>query len=392
MTREYPPYVVGGVAVHTYHLVRTLREKGVEVDVASFGNPRQSGNGVFFLEPTSSIISRRNENISRDLRVPLDIVRFTRFTQGLIRERKYDVVHVQEPYVGGLVKHPCKVTTVHDTSYGEMKAIVHSGLTGHNLKRAVFFSTLGYVMEFASIATSNAIIVPSPQVKEELIHVYKARRKRIFVIPNGVEPPKTGEPSRDEARRTLGLPRDKVVIFTVAQHIARKRLDVLLKALAILRERADGFKAVIGGEGPLTPLLKEMARELGLLGDYVEFTGWIPSGKLPLYYRASDVFVVTSEYEAGPMTLLEAGLRGVVLVSSRIPGLPALMREGVEGLRFPPGDPEALASILHRLIEDPSLRAKLSAGARRFAEGLTWDRVAGLTIRVYDEVLQACGS
>ena len=79
-------------------------------------------------------------------------------------------------------------------------------------------------------------------------------------------------------------------------------------------------------------------------------------------------------------------------MSSRIPGLPALMREGVEGLRFPPGDPEALASILHRLIEDPSLRAKLSAGARRFAEGLTWDRVAGLTIRVYDEVLQACGS
>ncbi len=391
--REYPPYTVGGVATHTYHLVRALRARGVWVDVVSYGyrgGVAESSRGrVFFLEPRSSIISRRDEGVARDIGVPRDILRLTRFVHALLEREGYDIVHVQEPYVGGLISYRAKVTTIHDTSYGEIRAIFHTALNAHNARRAVFFATMGYWMEYASIATSKLIITPSPQVRDELIHVYHAW-KPVLVIPNGVEEPGPWEPGREEAKKLLGLG-DRLVVFTVAQHVARKRIETLLYAARLLRGKWEGrVVVVIGGRGPLTPWLRREAERLGLEG-FVRFTGWIPGEKLPLYYRAADVFVVTSEYEAGPITLLEAGIRGVALVSTSIPGFPALLSHGVNALLYPVGDYRALARLLDELLGDEGLRERLGREAVAFASRFTWKRVAGLTLSAYRRVLGRSG-
>jgi len=386
-TREYPPFIVGGISRHTFYLTKYLRKKGVKVKVVSFGDPRLSDEDTLFIEPKSSIISRKPEGIARDVKVSLDIARFTNIVRSALRNGEFDILHVQEPYVGGLISYEYKVTTIHDTSFGEIRSYLKY-LDSGSLKRVVFYIAAGYAMEFASVATSRIIISPSPDVVWEMVRVYRAPRERIRLIPNGVEEPPDDEPDKLTARRLLGLPEDYFIIFTTAQHVARKRLETLVRATRVLRERNfRRFLAVIGGTGPLTGYLKKLTVDLGVQG-VVKFTGWIPDKELPLYYRAADVFVVTSEYEAGPLTMLEAGIRGIPLVVADVPsGFMAIARNNVDCLKFKLGDAVDLAEKLVALGSDYGLWAELSRRARTFASAFRWDSIADKTVSVYREVL-----
>jgi len=364
-----------------------LRKRGVKVKVVSFGDPRLSDEDTLFIEPKSSIISRKPEGIARDVKVSLDIARFTNIVRSALRNGEFDILHVQEPYVGGLISYEYKVTTIHDTSFGEIRSYLKY-LDSSSLKRVVFYIAAGYAMEFASVATSRIIISPSPDVVWEMVRVYRAPRERIRLIPNGVEEPPDDEPDKLTARRLLGLPEDYFIIFTTAQHVARKRLETLVRATRVLRERNfRRFLAVIGGTGPLTGYLKKLTVDLGVQG-VVKFTGWIPDKELPLYYRAADVFVVTSEYEAGPLTMLEAGIRGIPLVVADVPsGFMAIARNNVDCLKFKLGDAVDLAEKLVALGSDYGLWTELSRRARTFASAFRWDSIADKTVSVYREVL-----
>jgi len=387
ITREYPPSIVGGVGTHTYYLAKYLKKKGVNVKVVSFGDPKLSNEEVLFVKPNSSIISRESKSIIEDAKIPLDIARFTNIVKQLLRSKEYDIVHVQEPYVGGLVNYEYKVTTIHDTSFGEIKGYLKY-FESKSLKRIAFYIALGYAMEYASIITSKIIISPSLDVAWEMIKVYNVPSVKIRVIPNGIEDPPNNEPDKITARQILGIPKDFFVIFATAQHVARKRLDVLIRAAKTLKNR--GYRKImiiVGGFGPLTDYLKRLTSDLEV-NDIVKFTGWIPNEKLPLYYRAADVFVITSEYEAGPLTMLEAGIRDIPLIVADVPsGFMALARHGVHCLKFKPNDYVDLAEKIVSLIYDYKLWKTLSNGARKFASNFKWDIIAEKTIIVYRGIL-----
>ena len=122
----------------------------------------------------------------------------------------------------------------------------------------------------------------------------------------------------------------------------------------------------------------------------MKFTGWIPDEKLPLYYRATDIFAVTSEYEAGPLTMLEAGIRGIPLVVSNVQsGFMMIVRDGLHCLKFTLGDPFDLAEKIMLIMNDYGLWRRLSKGAKIFASLFKWDRIAEKTIFVYKEVLSS---
>jgi glycosyltransferase involved in cell wall biosynthesis len=387
VSREYPPFVVGGVARHTFSLTKYLRKRGVAVKVVSFGDPGLSSDDVVFIKPRSSIISREPRSVAEDSKVLLDIARFTNAVKTVLKSEDFDVLHVQEPYVGGLVSFERKVTTIHDTSFGEVRSYLKYFDSG-SFRRLVFYVTTGYAMEFASIATSKAVINPSLDVMWEMIKVYRVPREKLRVIPNGVEDPAYGEPDKPTSRRILRLPEDYFIVFTTAQHVGRKRIETVVKAARVLRDRGfKSFKVVIGGRGPLTKYLEGLATDLGVR-DVVCFAGWIRDEELPLYYRVADVFVISSEYEAGPITMLEAGIRGVPLVVSDVPsGFLMIARDGVHCLKFKVGDADDLANKILVLSSDYGLWKRLSQGARDFASVFRWDSVAGKTVDVYKEVL-----
>jgi glycosyltransferase involved in cell wall biosynthesis len=186
VTREYPPFEVGGVAVHTFNLVKSLEALGVTCKVLSFGDPNCSTKQVTFIEPHSSIIRKSDSPVYMDFKIPFDILRLTQAANQLLQSSSFDVVHVEEPYVGAFVRHPHKITTVHDTSVGEMQAIFNQKLSLPNLKRVVFYVVFGLFFEFLSAASSTQVIVPASQVKTELRRYYGVSEAKLSIVRNGV--------------------------------------------------------------------------------------------------------------------------------------------------------------------------------------------------------------
>jgi len=396
VTREYGRFIVGGAGVVATKLTEYLRREGVEVHVLSFGAPVYSNDLDHYIDPKSSILveSRQITRASHDIMLFHDIFRITREAQVLSSKLGVDVLHVQEPYVGGLIPHKTKITTIHDTSYGEIQTLRVTGFRNiQSIKKLVFYSTLGFMMEYASITSSRIIIAPSNIVKNELIKVYKVSPEKVLVIHNGVDVPDENEISykkKLEAKTRLGLPQEKLIVFTAMRHIPGKRVDLLIEAVYKLLRRNTSLKknllVVIGGTGPITPQLKRLTSNLGL-NDVVVFTGWIPRDIINLYYLASDIYVFPSSSESAPLSLLEACAYGLPVITTRVGDYAVMMKNLHHTIVIPPNNVNKLAEALLMLIQDEQLRKQLSKNAREFAKHFSWREIARRHLEVYEVLI-----
>jgi len=360
------------------------------VTVVGFGDPRVSSDNELFIPPSSSLLERGTTKLFKDLLLVEDIAKLTNFTKKLLYEKHFDIVHVQEPFVGGLITYPTrKVTSFHTSGLGEVKALLnYSRLpSSQNLKRITFYTSLGYLMEYASILSSKVIISPSYTCKRELIYMYKVKPEKIFVVHNGIEPP-SNIPCKEEARKILGLPKDKVVVFTIGRHIPRKKIDLLIEAVKKLdKNLRENLLVLIGGKGPETKTLRLLIEKYSLIGS-VRLVGYIPDNMIWMYYSASDIFVITSVEESAPMVLLEAASMGNAIVTSRTGDYALMMRNRVDGMIFEPGDVNALTRILEELVINEKLRHALSRNAKLFASKFTAEKMAWKTLRVYEKLVK----
>jgi len=390
ITREYPPFEVGGIAVHTFNLVKNIAKLGVSCKVLSFGDEKFSSKDVTFVNPSSSIIERSNVSLALNARIPADIVRFSRIANRMLKNEQFDVVHVEEPYVGALVSPSgpqVKVSTFHTTGFGEVKAMIGHSLGGYGLKRAFFYSSLGLFLEFMGIASSTSLIVPTQEVADELCKVYRTPKDKVQIIRNGVELPELNKTADTaNAKQKLGLNPETVLILSVGRLVGRKHVDLLVKATKMLQgEKLNQYRVVILGEGPERSNVIWFVKEYGLQS-IVELPGRVSDEQRDLYYRAADIFVLTSNYEGFPITMLEAMSYGAAVIASRIKGVSAL-RDGLDSLLFAAGDYYALSVCIKTLLINPLLRARLSTSARTFAEKYSWKKVAEETQKAYENLV-----
>ncbi|POA31185.1 MULTISPECIES: glycosyltransferase [unclassified Pseudomonas] len=151
--------------------------------------------------------------------------------------------------------------------------------------------------------------------------------------------------SFDEARDALGLSPDAWVIGNVGRLHPDKDQATLLRGFAQALPRLPvGSQLAILGSGRLEQRLKDLAREIGI-GDRVLFLGQVPEARR--YFRAFDVFALSSDHEPFGMVLLEAMAAGVPLLATACGGAAEVV-EGV-GILFPQGDVEHLALGLQHL-------------------------------------------
>ncbi|TNF37727.1 MAG: glycosyltransferase family 1 protein [Deltaproteobacteria bacterium] len=164
-----------------------------------------------------------------------------------------------------------------------------------------------------------------------------------------------------------------------------KGVDVLLRALPAVRRAVPGARVAIVGRprGPLAPILR-LVTELGL-DDAVELrTEHVPEADLGHVFGAAHVVALPYRAIAQSGVAITACTFGKALVASDVGGLGELVREAENGLLVPPGDPEALAEALVRVLTDHALRATFEARSRRHAEGpLAWAPIAERTLAAY---------
>lgn len=165
---------------------------------------------------------------------------------------------------------------------------------------------------------------------------------------------------------------DQRLILFAGEVGPRKGAGLLLEALAMLRQRAPGWRCVIAGNGDI-PEYKAMAGMLGLK-DHVRFTGWVDADAVHDLMRAADIVVLPSRVEALPLSLIEGTCAGAALVSSTAGASAEVTVHGRNGV-IVPLESEAIASALADLVADPVRLAAMQVESRTlFIERFGIDR------------------
>jgi glycosyltransferase involved in cell wall biosynthesis len=204
---------------------------------------------------------------------------------------------------------------------------------------------------------------------------------RVDLVYHGVDPVRFPSPRQERRERDGSDPADPVVVLSVGRAVEKKGFDDLLEALAGLPASLNWRLVHVGG-GPLLDRLRRRALALGIEAR-VSWLGALAQTALLERYREADLFVLPSriardgDRDGLPNVLLEAQTQGLACVSTRVSGIPELIRDGVTGVLVPERDPPALARALGQLIAEPSLRARLGrAGQARTAREFSMDQGA----------------
>jgi glycosyltransferase involved in cell wall biosynthesis len=225
--------------------------------------------------------------------------------------------------------------------------------------------------------------------------------ERVVRIPNGVDTerfrPARSREERAEFKRDLGLPPGPLVVYG-GIIVPRKNVRLILEVFHAVHAAHPESHLVLVGPWPegeekdpagFIGSLRRFVRENGLEG-HVTFTGYRTD--VDRYLRAGDVFFFPSKQEGMPNILLEAMACGLPGIVSRISGTEDLIRDGDDGFLVDPDSREGFASVLDRLLGDPSLRTRVGEKARRtILDRYALEFVAGRIRSLYAECLQMEG-
>jgi len=220
-------------------------------------------------------------------------------------------------------------------------------------------------------------------------------RSNFTVIHNGLQQQVLREHaaqwSRSQARSSLRLAEDTVVILLLGTVCARKGQLDLVQAIAQLPDPwVEQIHCLIVGDRP-GDYSQRLAAAVAKLPDAIrERITIVPeTSDTARYYQAADIFVCTSRVESFPRVILEAMFYGLPIVTTPVFGIAEQVKPGVNGIFYTPDRPEELATALQQLLADPSLRQRLAANAHTVLKSLnTFEQMA----QAYAEIFQAAGS
>ncbi|MFQ5354449.1 MAG: glycosyltransferase [Thermodesulfobacteriota bacterium] len=204
------------------------------------------------------------------------------------------------------------------------------------------------------------------------------------VVHNGVDPSLKAARAPEEVRADLGVKKDEYLIGTVGSLIKRKRVELLLKTIALLKQKGIKIKGLIVGSGPEEGALKERAEELGIT-ELLTFTGFSTE---PLsFIRAMDVFMLTSKKEGLPRVILEAMLLERPVVAARVTGPSELVTEDVTGFLVEGVEAEDFSRRVETLLHSPELRRGMGQkGKSEVLKNFSMDAYVQGVLTVFKEV------
>ena len=240
---------------------------------------------------------------------------------------------------------------------------------------------------------ADRIVVATLAETTQLRFLYRGDRRKLVVIPPGVDTSHFYPIPSDEAKQFIGLkPENRMVLF-VGRIEPLKGVDTLIQAMSCLDLQGlhrPVHLAIIGGEPNAIPedMTDEMTRLQKLcdelcMGGLVIFLGKRGQDTLPYYYSAAEVLVMPSLYESFGMVALEAMACGTPVIASEVGGLGYLVQDGLTGYTIPDSDPQALCDKLSLLLGDPHLRETMGLRASQYALDYAWAKIAAQIVDVY---------
>ena len=322
---------IGGAETLLLALVTEAVKRGHEVHVAYF---TQGGLGPYIAAHAASVTRLG----VRGLKDPRVLWRACR----LIRRLRPDVVHThltKSDLVGQMAARLCgipvRILTLHNTDPWRKNRF------------------LSAVYRLATQGVGTAIAVSS-EVARFTETTHGVAPDRLRVIRNAVDTARFAPVDHTAPDRPF-------TAAVIGRLQPQKDHATFLHAVRIIKDRHPAARFKIIGDGPLLGQLRDMAAALGL-GETVVFTGNLPD--MPAVMGDLDAVVLSSAWEGLPMVLLEAMSCGKAVVATAVGEVPAVVKDGENGLLVPARAPEALAEAILSLVTAPELANRLGRAAR----------------------------
>jgi len=195
-------------------------------------------------------------------------------------------------------------------------------------------------------------------------------------------------PDGPSTRAGLGIGNAPVVLC-VSRLVPIKNVALFVDAMAIVHRSRPDARAIVVGEGPLESALNEQAHALGV-GDAVRFAGYVEQRQLPPWYRAADVFVLSSDFDNSPNVVLEAMASRLPVVATNVGGLADFVEAPAGGALVPKGDAASMAVEILELLNNDARRHDTGAFNRqRATTTFSWRTSAEQLLAAYERVVAA---
>ncbi|GIH94357.1 glycosyltransferase family 4 protein [Planobispora siamensis] len=351
--------VPGGVQAHIRDLAEALIEDGHQVEViapAADDAPLPS-----YVTPAGRAVPvPYNGSVARLAFGFLSANRVRRW----IREGRFDVLHVHEPFVPSLGVLACWAAK------GPIVATFHA-----SYPRSRALSVSAPVLQSAVEKITGRIAVSDAARKTLVEHM----GGDAVLIPNGVTVSRYAE-----AEPLPGWDDGEVIGFLGRMDEPRKGLPVLLEAFALLAPERPQLRLLIAGPGDADEVMEKVPARFR---DRVGLLGMVSEEDKVRAYHSVDVFCAPNlGGESFGIVLTEAMSAGAAILASDIPAFRRVLDDGQAGALFETGDAASLAREAAALLDDPARRAKLSDEARTAVWKYDWSTVARDVVRVYETV------
>lgn len=386
---------IGGMQDHTRALAKGLVEADHEVDVVTTRHPdglvqeERDGAGWHYVDA-----GHHHPWLPR--RDPVWLPRSREKFLELHRKRAFDVIHSESTSAIGLVRRGIHrqvplVAKFHGNGIAFTRAILgqlqSDGMRAKVRAAKSFVWLLGIWSQYGHWYRFRPCVwmVPSQQEFEQTRRSALLQRSLGYVVPNGIDTHVFAPRPKRQTRAELGL--DDLPLFVCAGRLdAGKGTHLAIQALVLLAERGCAARLAVLGDGPELTNLEGLALRLGLRSS-VAFVGPQPHDILARYLAAADAFVFPTQLnEAAPLAPVQALACGTPVIASGIGSIPELIeRPGENGLLVRPGEPEALATAMQRVLLDVTLRERLQRGGlARVRSEYTLEQMVERTLAVYD--------
>ncbi len=384
----------GGMNVYIAEVAKRLAARGHDVEIFTRAT---SADEPEYVELSSGVLVRHVaagpfEGLRKD-----DLPgQLCAFAAGVMRahaarpEGFYDVVHSHywlSGQVGWLTADRWRVPLVHT---------MHTMARVKNTHLAIGDSPEPpgrEIGELQVVEAADRLVANTAEESRDLITMYDADPAKVRIVSPGVDLDMFRPGSQAQARASLGLAADAIVLLFVGRIQPLKAPDVVIEVAAELLARRPHWRsrlvvALLGGAsgtGLAAPhSMRDLAAERGI-ADVVRFVPPVDRGTLATWYRAADVALVPSYNESFGLVAVEAGACGTPVVAARVGGLPTAVGDG--GVLV---DGHAIAdwtSVVDALLTDDRRRSDLAARAVRHARSFGWDHTVDDLLEVYSEAI-----
>lgn len=386
-------YKTGGMNVYVRELARELGSRGILVDIFT----RRE--------------SESQPEVDHSIGPNVHVVHVT--AGGLGVADPNNLASTTQEFAGGVHKYATRHNRGYDVIYANYWL---SGKAAEVLRRSwnipliQMFHTLGAMKnrianqpmidprvmgEMEIIRHADRIVAATQAEYTQLLWLYRADRRKVSIVPPGVDAARFAPVPREKARAAVGLRENQRMMLFVGRLEPLKAVDTIIKAASLLQTAdpslLEGVRfTIVGGDAhnPERRKLATLAESLGV-SHLIDFAGSKDHTQLPYYYSAAEALLMPSDYESFGMAALEAMASGTPVIASGVGGLQYLIKDGETGYLVPVRDAEALATSLCRLLSHPSDRQRMGTNAAAVAQGYDWKIIASKLIEVFVEAKRA---